>query len=39
MPARDYSSTRYSPLAEISRSSVGALELAFSFSTSIDKGH
>ena len=39
MPAHDYASTRYSPLAQITSANAGRLELAFSFSTSIDKGH
>jgi glucose dehydrogenase len=39
MPARDYASTRYSPLSEITSSNAGELKLAWSFSTSIDKGH
>ena len=39
MPAHDYSSTRFSPLDEIQPGNVARLELAFSFSTGIDKGH
>jgi lanthanide-dependent methanol dehydrogenase len=39
MPARDFASTRFSPLAEIKADNAGRLELAFSFSTGIDKGH
>src|SRR5512142_2727916 len=39
MPAHDYASTRFSPLDEIRPDNVAKLELAFSFSTGIDKGH
>src|SRR5207248_2400608 len=39
MAARDYASTRYSPLAEITPANVNQLKLAWIFSTSIDKGH
>jgi len=39
MAARDFASTRYSPLGEVTPSNVHQLQLAFSFSTSIDKGH
>ena len=39
MPARDYASTRFSPLDEITPSNVGQLQLAFSFSTGVEKGH
>jgi PQQ-dependent dehydrogenase (methanol/ethanol family) len=39
MPARDYASSRFSPLGEIDRGNVARLELAWSFSTGIDKGH
>src|SRR5207302_2606269 len=39
MAAHDYASTRYSPLAEITPANASQLELAWSFSTSIDKGH
>ncbi|HEX4779907.1 MAG TPA: PQQ-dependent dehydrogenase, methanol/ethanol family, partial [Usitatibacter sp.] len=39
MPARDYASTRFSPLDAIKPDNVARLELAFSFSTGIDKGH
>ena len=39
MAARDYASTRYSPLSEITPGNVARLTLAWSFSTSIDKGH
>ncbi len=39
MAARDFASTRYSPLKDITPSNVQQLKLEFSFSTSIDKGH
>jgi lanthanide-dependent methanol dehydrogenase len=39
MAARDYASTRYSPLSEITPSNATQLKVAFTFSTSIDKGH
>jgi PQQ-dependent dehydrogenase (methanol/ethanol family) len=39
MPAHDFASTRYSPLSEITASNVAQLRLAWSFSTSNDKGH
>src|SRR6185369_8541178 len=39
MPARDYASTRFSPLAEITATNVSKLELAWSFSTGVEKGH
>src|SRR5438477_8453279 len=39
MAARDYSSTRFSPLDEITAANVSRLELAFLFSTGLDKGH
>jgi len=39
MPARDYANTRFSPLAEITRANVSKLQLAFSFSTGVEKGH
>jgi PQQ-dependent dehydrogenase (methanol/ethanol family) len=39
MAARDYASTRFSPLDEIRTTNVATLELAFSLSTGIDKGH
>jgi glucose dehydrogenase len=39
MPAHDYASTRFSPLDEINASNAGKLQLAFSFSTGIEKGH
>lgn len=39
MAARDHASTRYSPLAQIDAGNVKGLELAFSFSTGVEKGH
>jgi PQQ-dependent dehydrogenase (methanol/ethanol family) len=39
MPARDYASTRFSPLDEVNTANVAKLQLAWSFSTGIDKGH
>jgi len=39
MAARDYASTRFSPLDEVNRSNVKDLKLAFSFSTGVQKGH
>ena len=37
--ARDAANTRFSPLTEISASNVARLQLAWSFSTSVAKGH
>ena len=39
MAARDHAATRFSPLDEIRADNAARLELAFSFSTGIDKGH
>ena len=39
MPAHDYASTRFSPLDEVRPENAARLELAFSFSTGLDKGH
>ena len=39
MPARDYASTRFSPLDEITPSNASRLKLAFSFSTGVERGH
>ncbi|HYD55944.1 MAG TPA: methanol/ethanol family PQQ-dependent dehydrogenase [Burkholderiales bacterium] len=39
MPAKDYSSTRYSGLAEITTANVRSLKLAFSFKTGAERGH
>jgi PQQ-dependent dehydrogenase (methanol/ethanol family) len=39
MPAKNYSSTRYSPMSEINQQNVNRLHLAFSFSTGVLRGH
>ena len=39
MAPKDYASTRYSSLAEINTSNVANLQVAFSFSTGVNKGH
>jgi PQQ-dependent dehydrogenase (methanol/ethanol family) len=39
LPARDYASTRFSPLHEINRANVKSLKVAFTFSTSVLRGH
>ena len=39
MPAKDYASTRFSSLSEITPANVGRLQVAFSFSTGVNKGH
>lgn len=39
MPARDYSSTRFSPLAQITAANAPRLRLAWSFSTGAVHGH
>jgi PQQ-dependent dehydrogenase (methanol/ethanol family) len=39
MAARDYASTRFSPLAQITAANVRGLKLAFDFSTGVRKGH
>jgi PQQ-dependent dehydrogenase (methanol/ethanol family) len=39
MPAHDYASTRFSPLDEITPANAAKLDLAFSFSTGVEKGH
>jgi PQQ-dependent dehydrogenase (methanol/ethanol family) len=39
LPARDYASTRYAPLADITPSNVSSLKLAFTFSTGVLHGH
>jgi len=39
MPAKNYASTRYSGLDEITTQNVGKLQVAFSFSTGVDRGH
>jgi PQQ-dependent dehydrogenase (methanol/ethanol family) len=38
-PARDYASSRYSTLSQINRDNVGKLQVAFTFSTGVNKGH
>jgi PQQ-dependent dehydrogenase (methanol/ethanol family) len=39
MPAHDFASTRFSPLDEIKPENAARLQLAFSFSTGLEKGH
>jgi lanthanide-dependent methanol dehydrogenase len=39
MPARDYASTRYSPLGEINASNVRQLKEAWNFTTGVQAGH
>src|SRR5437868_4794133 len=39
MPAHDYASTRFSPLDEIKPSNAAQLQVAFTFSTGVEKGH
>ena len=39
MAARDYASTRFSPLQEISPTNVASLKLAYTFSTGVVRGH
>ena len=39
LPARDYASTRFSPLHEVNRANVKSLKVAFTFSTSVLRGH
>jgi PQQ-dependent dehydrogenase (methanol/ethanol family) len=38
MAARDYASTRFSPLDQINTGNVGKLKVAFTFSTQVDRG-
>ncbi|MGA0585534.1 methanol/ethanol family PQQ-dependent dehydrogenase [Dyella sp. KRB-257] len=38
MPAGDYASTRFSPLAQINRNNVRQLKVVFTFSTGVDRG-
>ena len=38
-PAKDFASTRYSTLAQITTQNVGSLRLAYQFSTGVEKGH
>src|SRR4051794_41389430 len=39
MPAKDYSSLRYSELADIKASNVGQLKEAWNFTTGVQAGH
>ncbi|MDW6020994.1 methanol/ethanol family PQQ-dependent dehydrogenase [Mesorhizobium sp. BAC0120] len=39
MPAKNYASTRYSELDEINEGNVGKLQVAFTFSTGVNRGH
>jgi PQQ-dependent dehydrogenase (methanol/ethanol family) len=39
MPARNYASTRYSGLSQITTQNVGQLRLAWTFSTGLTRGH
>jgi PQQ-dependent dehydrogenase (methanol/ethanol family) len=39
MAAHDHANTRYSPLAEITAANVAKLQPAWTFSTSVDRGH
>ena len=39
MPARNFASTRYSGLTEITSNNVGRLKLAWSFPTGVQRGH
>ena len=39
MPAKNYASTRYSGLDEINAETVGQLQVAFTFSTGLLRGH
>src|SRR4051812_5423631 len=39
MPARDYASTRYSPLGQITADNAAQLREVFSFTTGVEKGH
>lgn len=39
MPAKDYAATRYSGLAEINNDNAKNLQVAFTFSTGVNKGH
>jgi PQQ-dependent dehydrogenase (methanol/ethanol family) len=38
-PAKDFASTRYSTLAQVTAENVKQLKLAWSFSTGVDRGH
>ncbi|HEY4230562.1 MAG TPA: PQQ-dependent dehydrogenase, methanol/ethanol family, partial [Thermoanaerobaculia bacterium] len=39
MPAKDYASSRYSTLSDLTPSNVRGLRLAFAFPTGVDRGH
>jgi PQQ-dependent dehydrogenase (methanol/ethanol family) len=39
MPAKNYASTRYSAMGQINRQNVRGLQVAFTFSTGLNKGH
>jgi lanthanide-dependent methanol dehydrogenase len=39
MPAKNFASTRFSTLAQINRANVNRLQVAFTFSTGLAKGH
>jgi len=39
IPAKNYASTRYSGLGQITTRNVGSLKLAFTFSTGVNRGH
>jgi len=39
IPAKDYASTRFSALDQINAANVGALKLAWTFSTGVPRGH
>jgi len=38
MPAHDYASTRFSPLAQVNTGNVGKLKVEFTFSTGVNRG-
>lgn len=38
-PARDYASTRYSGLTQIDRENISALDVSWTFSTGLERGH
>jgi len=39
MPGKDYASTRFSNLAQITADNVGTLQVEFTFSTGVNRGH
>jgi glucose dehydrogenase len=39
MPARNYASTRFSELTDVNRNNVQGLNVAFTFSTGVERGH